>query len=136
MKQVGTKELIRVAANLVHPVERKGGLIGDVGCTLLGADQSLYKGVCASVGSNIFCAEQTAIGAMLTSKCSSIIRIVAVWKNEDGQVFVIPPCGNCRQLMIDIDERNLDCEVVIDSNLLVPLRDLVPHHDSWKLQDV
>ena len=46
-----------------------------------------------NVGSNCFCAENIAIGSMMTNGEYKIQKIVAVWKNKEGKVFVIPPCG-------------------------------------------
>ena len=66
----------------------------------------VFTDVCVSSGSNTFCAEKIALGSMITAKEYKFSKIVATWKNESGEVFVIPPCGNCRQLMRDINEDN------------------------------
>lgn len=95
---------------------------------------TLYLGVCADIGSNVFCAEQNAIGSMITAGESKIRTIVATWKDEDGATYVIAPCGNCRQFMLDIDESNLDCDVLLDAGRSVKLRALLPDYDSWRRQ--
>jgi cytidine deaminase len=126
-------ELIKKAAALVKTREYKGGIMGDVACALLTDKNKVYVGVCSDVGSHTFCAEQAAIGAMITKKEYNIKKIVAVWKNEKGEVFVIPPCGNCRQMMRDINEDNLDnTEVVLDKNKTVKLKKLLPYAKWWK----
>ena len=95
----------------------------------------VYTGVCSDTGSHCFCAEQAAIGAMITKKEYNIKKIVAVWKNEKGEVFVIPPCGNCRQMMREINEENLEkTEVVLDKNKTVTLKKLLPYAKWWKRQ--
>lgn len=128
------RELIQRAAAVIRAHRTPGGLIGDVGCALISASGQLYLGVCAAVGSNIFCAEQAAIGAMLTAGETRIHKIVAVWKDEAGQLFVIPPCGNCRQLLREVDAVNLETEVVLDADKTVLLRELLPYHHWWQPQ--
>jgi cytidine deaminase len=130
------RELIALAASLVKTRKTKNGLFGDVGCALISADGKVYQGVCADSGSNVSCAEQNAIGAMMTDAVYRITKIVAVWKDENGVVFVISPCGNCRQLMREIDEENLKTtEVILDNDKSVLLEELLPYHSWWKKQE-
>ena len=126
--------LIEKAASVVFAVESKGGLIGDVGCALLTKGGRLYTGICASTGSNTFCAEQNAIGNMITNREYEISKIVAVWKNKSEDVFVISPCGNCRQLMYEISPENLDTEIILDRVRSKTLAELLPDYSSWKKQ--
>ena len=128
------QNLIEKAASVIQPRQQRGGLIGDVGCALVAESGTLYLGVCADIGSNVFCAEQNAIGSMITDGQSRIRAIVATWKDETGATFVIAPCGNCRQFMLDIDESNLDCDVILDKGRVVKLRELLPYRDSWRRQ--
>ncbi|MCV2403430.1 hypothetical protein OFY17_11125 [Marinomonas sp. C2222] len=126
--------LIDKAAATIFSVKTKGGLIGDVGCALLTKDGNLYTGVCASTGSNTFCAEQNAIGSMITNREYAISKIVAVWKNESGEVFVISPCGNCRQMMYEMSGENLNAEIILDKDNSKTLSELLPDYSSWKRQ--
>ena len=128
------QDLIEKAASVILPRKQRGGLIGDVGCALIAESGALYLGVCADIGSNVLCAEQNAIGSMITDGESRIRTIVATWKDESGETYVIAPCGNCRQFMLDIDESNLNCDVILDAGRVVKLRDLLPAHDSWRRQ--
>ncbi|MDD4332521.1 MAG: cytidine deaminase [Patescibacteria group bacterium] len=129
------KELIKKAAALIKPKKMKDGLCADVGCALISEKGKLYLGVCAATGSNVICAERVAIGAMITNGEYKIKKIVGVWKNENGDVFVPPPCGNCRQFMREIDETNLEnTEVVLDKDKSVKLKELLPYYDWWKKQ--
>ena len=127
-------ELIKLAATVVKTRKTKNGLFGDVGCALLSVEGKVYLGVCAASGSNAFCAEQNAIGSMITESSFQISKIVAVWKDENDNTFVIPPCGNCRQLMFDLDEQNLRTEVILDRDVTMTIAELLPHHTSWKRQ--
>ena len=129
------EELIKKAASVVKTRKTKNGLFGDVGCALISDNSKIYVGICADAGSNTFCAEQNAIGSMITDGEYKIKKITAVWKDADGNVFVIPPCGNCRQFMREVDEDNLDTEIILDVNKTVQLRDLLPFYDWWKKQE-
>jgi len=128
------RELIEKAAAVVKPKKIKDGLWADVGCALLSANGKVYVGVCAAKGSNVFCAEKNAIGSMITDSEYKIKKIVAVWKDEKGITYVIPPCGNCRQFIRETDESNLETEVILDSDKTVKLKELLPYFDWWQQQ--
>ena len=128
------EELIRKASSVVNIRKTEGGLFADVGCALISGQNQVYLGVCAASGSNVFCAEKNAIGSMLTDGEYRIKKIVAVWKDEQGNIFVIPPCGNCRQFMREVHEENLQTEVVLDRNKSVLLKELLPYYDWWEQQ--
>ncbi len=125
------EELIKKAAAVIKVRKTKDGLFGDVGCALLSDKNQLHLGVSADAGSNTLCAERNAIGTMLTAGEYTIKKIVAVWKNEGGSIYVIPPCGNCRQFMREIDRNNLETDVVLDKGKTVKLKDLLPYYDWW-----
>lgn len=134
MEDATNKQLIKISASVIKVKKTKGGLFGDVGCALLSKNNKIYTGICADVGSNVFCAEKNAIGSMITDGEYKIKRIVAVWKDNAEQVFVIPPCGNCRQFITEVDKNNLETEVILDKNKVVKLKELLPYHDWWKKQ--
>ncbi len=128
------KELIQQAAAVIRPKKMKDGLCADVGCALISEKGELSLGVDADTGSNAICAERMAIGAMMTDGEYRIKQIVGVWKDEKGSIYVLPPCGNCRQFMREVDEDNLETEVVLDAAKSVKLKDLLPYYDWWKRQ--
>jgi cytidine deaminase len=132
MTNLTNHELIEKARTVLNPRELYlGNRAGDVACALLSAQGNLYLGVCLDIGSGIgFCAEHTAIAAMLTAGESVIDRIVAI--SADGKV--LPPCGRCRELMYEIDESNLTSTyVILDEARAVKLKELLPHpfHEVW-----
>ena len=90
--------------------------------------------MCAASGSNTSCAETAAIVAMITGGEYRTKKIVAAWKDERGKTFVISPCGNCRQLMRETDESNLQAEVILDEKKSVLLKELLPYYDWWQEQ--
>jgi cytidine deaminase len=89
-----------------------------------------FSGVCIDTGSGTgFCAEHAAIAAMVTAGEYRIARIVAVWRDKAGDVYVLPPCGRCREFMRQIDVENLNAEIVLGREESVRLRDLLPRHE-------
>jgi cytidine deaminase len=98
---------------------------GSVACALLSAEGHLYLGVCIDVSSGIgFCAEHSAIAAMVTAGESQIARIVAIVTGG----MVLPPCGRCREFMYQIDRRNFaNTDVILGEDRTVKLSDLLPH---------
>ncbi len=103
---------------------------GGVGAALVTRLGNIYLGVCIDTGSGMgFCAEHAAVAAMVTARESSIAKVVAVWIDKDGKLFVLPPCGRCREFMSQIDESNLDTAVVLGRDQVAPLRELLPFHE-------
>ncbi len=131
MTDISTEALIARAAALVRPKKLGDHLAGDVGCALLAADGHLYEGVCIDVGSGIgFCAEHSAIAAMITAGEYKIDKIVAVWKEGD-EVYVLSPCGRCREFMRQVHPDNIrHTDVILGADLVVKLADLLPY-DTW-----
>ena len=104
---------------------------GEVGSALITDKGNLYLGVSIGAACGIgFCGEHTAIGAMLTNGESHIKNIVAV--SSDNKVM--PPCGRCRELMFEVNKKNLDTEVIISKNNSVKLKKLLPNRwqELWK----
>jgi cytidine deaminase len=117
-------ELIELAAQTVKPKLIRGHISGNVGCALLAADGQVYLGVCIDVPCGIgFCAEHSAIAAMVTAGEQRIIKIVAV--RENGKV--LPPCGRCREFMHQLDDHNKNTEVVLGEDHALALKELLPH---------
>jgi cytidine deaminase len=71
-----------------------------------------------------FCAEHSAIAAMVTAGELRIRRIVAVL--QDGTI--LPPCGRCREFMFQIDAHNLETKVILGKDKSVRLKELLPYH--------
>ena len=130
------EELIKIATSVINPKNLKDGLVGDVGCALISEKGNIYTGICVGVNSNTYCAERVAIAKMITDGNEFLIKkIVATWKDQDGTVYVIPPCGHCRECMRETDERNIDeTEVILDINKVVKLKELLPYYDWWQKQ--
>ncbi len=124
MPEISDEELIKKAKSVLKPRKIKNGCtIGDVGCALVTDKGNVYLGIsidtCCGIG---FCAEHSAIAAMVTHGEHVIKKIVAVV--EGGKP--IPPCGRCREFMHQIHEKNLETQVIIGKNKTVELKDLLP----------
>ena len=126
MREFTNQEMIEKAMTVLRPRKLSSeNSAGDVACALLSAGGNLYFGVCIDVNSGIgFCAEHSAIAAMITAGESRISKIVAVW----GDRVVLPPCGRCREFMYQIDPMNLTyTDVVLGEDRIVKLQELLPH---------
>jgi cytidine deaminase len=124
MAQISNKELVERAKSVLKPRKIIHGLsVGDVGCALVTDKGNVYLGVsidtCCGMG---FCAEHSAIAAMVTHGEHMIKKIVAVVENGKP----IPPCERCREFMHQICEENFDAEVIVGKNKSVKLKDLLP----------
>ena len=70
------------------------------------------------------CAEQIAIGTAITQGEREFETVVAVMGNNGAQI--IPPCGNCRQIMY---EYMPECDVIISvdgQNRKIKAKELLP----------
>jgi len=125
------RDLILAASETLNPHVVGDRLFGDVGSVLMTPSGSLYRGVCIDTGSGTgFCAEHSAIAAMVTAGEYRIERIVAVWRDDSARLYVLPPCGRCREFIRQVDPANLDTEVILDLNRSASLRGLLPAH-AW-----
>lgn len=123
--------MITAAADHLRPHLNGDRLFGDVAAMLVTSGGRPFFGVCIDTASGTgFCAEAAAIGAMVTAGEYAIAEIVAVWRDEHGAVFVLPPCGRCREYIRQIDDSNLDTRVVLGTDDSAALRDLLPRH-QW-----
>ena len=127
MRDAPNDELIASAAAVLNPRQVGDRLFGDVGCTLVTVDGHRYSGVCIDTGSGTgFCAEHAAIAAMVTAGEYQIATIVAVWRDADGTLHVLPPCGRCREFIRQVHPANLGTEVVTGRDSSLSLRELLP----------
>lgn len=124
------EEFVKKAASVIHPKKYKDYIVGDVGCALETDKGNIFVGVCIDTYSGMgFCAEHSAIAAMVTAGEYKIKKLVGVWKNEKGEVIVLPPCGRCREFIRAIDEHNLETDIIMKDGI-VKLKELLPHY-KW-----
>lgn len=97
---------------------------GSVGAALLTEKGNVYTGICIDVACGMgFCAEHSAVAEMLKHRETHIVAVVAVTDKE-----VLPPCGRCREMMMQIDKRNGDTDVIVSPTQTVKLRELLPFY--------
>jgi len=97
---------------------------GSVAAALRTEAGHIYTGISLNLECGIgFCAEHSAIADMLKHRERRITAIVAV-----GDEGIRPPCGRCRELMLQVSPANANTLVAIAEGQSVPLRELLPHH--------
>jgi cytidine deaminase len=97
---------------------------GGVGAAILTSDGNIYTGICIDLASGLgFCAEVAAMAEMLKHRETHIVAAVAVSGRK-----ILPPCGRCREMMAQIDVRNMDCKVIVSEEEDILLRELLPAH--------
>jgi len=134
MADITNEELTKKAESVVKPINVDGRLFADVGCALITDKDNVYLGVCIDTGSGTgFCAEHSAIAAMVTAGELRIKKLVAVWKDDEGVAHVLPPCGRCREFIRQIHKDNLETDIILGKNKVVKLSELLPYHDwPWR----
>jgi cytidine deaminase len=96
-----------------------------VGAAVRAGSGAVYTGVNVEACGYGPCAEPIAVGAAFSNGEREILAIVAVRRRRDAYP-VLPPCGNCRQLILDYSP---DAEVILelDGQLVkASVRDLLP----------
>ncbi|MCL2545798.1 MAG: cytidine deaminase [Oscillospiraceae bacterium] len=122
------KKLVEYAKDIVgqyalHGFE--GNTAGKVSAALLTEQGNIYTGINIDVACSLgFCAEHSAIAEMLKNRETHVVSIVAV--RDDGAI--LPPCGRCREMLMQINFSNADARVIVAENKSVLLRELLPFH--------
>jgi cytidine deaminase len=121
-------DLIAAARAVLNPRRLTRSVeVAGVGAALRTASGAIYVGVCIDAQCGIgFCAEHAAVAAMITAGESRIMDIVAV--DWDGSI--LPPCGRCRELVVQVDDGNAETRVILSGGVK-PMRALMPDH--WLL---
>ncbi|MEO8218582.1 MAG: cytidine deaminase [Acidobacteriota bacterium] len=126
MKELETsiQELIRIATDLAQPLSLEGECSsGTVAAALLTTAGNVYSGACIDLHCALgFCAERAAAAEMLKSRETSVKLMVAV--QSDGEV--VPPCGACREFLMQLDKRNGATEVILSNGQTRTIAQLLP----------
>lgn len=118
-------ELISSARQILGEFDLGNDLsAGSVAAALKTEAGNVYTGISLNLACGIgFCAEHSAIAEMLKHRERVISEIVAV--SDEG---IRPPCGRCRELMLQVCPANANTLVAIAEGQSVALRELLPHH--------
>jgi cytidine deaminase len=106
---------------------------GQVGAALRARSGRIYTGICIDLACGIgTCAEHSAIAEMLKHRETEVESIVAV---SDSRI--LPPCGRCRELLVQIDARNKGTRVILSESKHVTLTEMLPHYwlDAHRLRN-
>jgi len=99
---------------------------GSVAAALLTSQGNIYTGINIDIACGIgFCAEHSAIAEMLKNRETQIEMIVAI--SDDS---IRPPCGRCRELLFQIDTKNIHTKVYLSEEHYMTLDELLPNR--WK----
>ena len=99
---------------------------GSVAAALLTSQGNLYTGINIDIACGIgFCAEHSAIAEMLKNRETEIEMIVAVSADS-----IRPPCGRCRELLFQVDTKNIHTKVYLSEEDYMTLDELLPNR--WK----
>jgi cytidine deaminase len=124
------RDLIVAAERLLRPHRVGDRLFGDVAAIVQTPSGSWFGGACIDTASGTgFCAEQAAVAAMVTAGEYQAAAVVAVWRDENGRLYVLPPCGRCREFLRQVDPANLDTLVLLGNGRALPLGELLPEHE-------
>ena len=119
-------ELKDIAAATLSPRQVSEDIeVGGVAAALVTDQGNVYRGICIDTACSMgFCAEHAAIAAMLTAGEDKVAQIVAV--NWDKSV--LPPCGRCREFLLQL--ANPETQVLVAEDTAVPVKELLPY--SWQ----
>lgn len=108
---IDARTLCDIARATLRPMQLgRHGEAGQVACALEAKSGDVFTGICIDLPCGLgFCAERAAAAQMLKEGQTAIRRIVAV--DEDGRP--IPPCGSCREFLVQLDDANVETLVVL-----------------------
>ncbi|MFC8797622.1 ASCH domain-containing protein [Promicromonospora sp. NPDC057138] len=118
------QRLFDAAADVASRLPADGTYLNTVASAVMDIHGDIYTGV------NVFhftggpCAELVALGVAASAGAGPIAEIVAVGDEDRG---VMPPCGRCRQVLLD---QQPDTRVIVpdsDGSSSVPARELLPY---------
>lgn len=128
MKDIDWRTVYEYAKKVVNPNKINAHICsGGVGAAVVTKKGNIYTGVCIDTDCSLgMCAERNAISTMITNCEFEIKMVVAVDKKGN----VLPPCGACRELMMQL-KNSSDTVVLVDNKgTVVNLRDLMPYSYS------
>ena len=117
-------KLYQKAVEVLNPRQVSESLeAGGVAAALVTDKGNVYRGVCIDTACSLgFCAEHAAVAAMLTAGEDRVEKSVAVGSQGD----IMPPCGRCRELLMQLG--NPDALVLVAEDTAVKVKDLLPFY--------
>lgn len=121
------KRLYDIAMEKINPREISENMsAGEVAAAVLTANGNIYTGVCIDTSSSLgMCAERNALSTMIANGEYEVDKILAVYK--DGTVM--PPCGACREFMMQLGKKANEIQILVDNlGKVVSLLSLMPEY--------
>lgn len=99
---------------------------GAVSAAVLTKSGKIYTGVCIDTSSSLgMCAERNALSTMISNNECEVDKVLAVYK--DGTVM--PPCGACREFMMQLGISAKDIQILVDNQgKVMRLPSLMPEY--------
>lgn len=122
------QQAYNAAKNVVNPKKISNQICsGGVGAAVVSKSGNIYTGVCIDMDCSLgMCAERNAISTMITNGEFEIKMVAAVDKKGN----VLPPCGACREFMMQL-KNSVDIEILVDNKgTVIKLKDLIPYSYS------
>ena len=116
------QELIEYAANVIRKNYDHVHWRHTVGAAVRTGSGKVYVGVNCDSVSHGACAEVIAMGSAITAGEREFDTIVAVLGG--GTRKIIPPCGNCRQMMYLYDK---NMSIIVSEDTKVSILDLLKY---------
>jgi len=118
------QRLLDAALDTASRLPADGTYLNTVASAVMDVHGDIYTGVNVGHFTGGPCAELVALGVAAAGGAGPIALIVAAGDEDRG---LMPPCGRCRQVLLD---QQPDCRVIVpdgDGASSVPARDLLPY---------
>lgn len=119
------EKLYKCAMEQVNPRKISESMyVGDVAAAVMTGKGNVYTGVCIDTSSSLgMCAERNALSTMLANGENDVEKVLSIYK--DGHVM--PPCGACREFMMQLGKDASDIEILLDKDgKTATLKELMP----------
>ena len=116
------QELIESAKSVIRRNYDRANWWHTVGAAVRTRNGKVYVGVNCDSVSHGACAEVIAIGSAVTAGEREFDTIVAVLGGETEKI--LPPCGNCRQMMYSYDK---NMNVIVSEDIKVSILELLKY---------
>ena len=116
------KELIDIAKSTINKCFDDKKWLHTVGCALRTKSGKIFIGVNLD-GIHGSCAEVVTLATAVANGEKEFDTIVAVYGKGNEQK-ILPPCGNCRQIMYELDK---DIKVIISDSEVKTIEELLPN---------
>lgn len=120
-------KLLDIAKSVLHERQiSRMATAGTVAAASLTDQGNVYTGICIDTPAGMgFCAEHSAIAAMVTAGESKIVKCIATGVDDEGQACA--PCGRCREFINAVHDENHLCEVMLEDGSVTTIGALLSH---------